>query len=120
MKTKQAVHTTTNKNDLTLRYTGDWEFNIRHQYMEYLRESDEQILINILKGKECKLDHNQFDKNHLITDRCIQYQYESSSRGNIFDNYIGWDHWNVRWLMEWIEEDRPGLFNRIEKLLVLK
>lgn len=79
-----------------------------HYYMEEkLKDlSDNDIILGMVaayRDDVCYANHNSVDPSHLETDECRMFVYPDG----------GCDHYNMRWVKEFCEENRPGLWKRI-------
>lgn len=90
-----------------------WENKQPHKdYQDSMLEdlSDTDIVLGMIYAYNesvCDADHNSVDPSHLKKDECRYFKYVSGPHCG------GADHYNMRWVKEWCEENRPGLWKKI-------
>jgi hypothetical protein len=86
----------------------------KYQARKYEDVPDKELLIGILNAKECKFEHHKYNNYHQKTKRCIVFSFQIGTR------LIEHVHFDVEWLNEDIQLNRPQLVDRLEKLMALK
>jgi hypothetical protein len=90
----------------------DWDKALsplgNHYYInESLKDlSDNDIILGMIaayRSEICTANHNCIDPAHLETDEYRYFRYPNG----------GSDHYNMRWVQEFCEAERPGLWERI-------